>query len=441
MLRPLILRTLMTNFALTGIALINSILLSRWLGPDGRGEVAATMLWPTILVYPSSLGLIAAIIYFTARPESRPQAIFANTLWLGLLQGSLVMLIGFAALPYLLRSQTETIISASRIFLPVVLLALLAQYGMSILQGQMRLATYNRLRLILPSGYLLGTIILMLTSRLALLNIIRLHLLLNALVLVATWVVLWRSGIRLRFGVDLALVKQLLKYGVKIHIGTITGLANLSLDQALMAAWLPPNYLGLYVVAVSAAGLAQTFSLAVQMVSTPGITQKETLAERIAVLQGVFRRYWWLSLITTLAIAAMLPLAIPLVFGTNFKDAVWPAEVLLVGAFFLGAKEVLAGGAQALGNPWLGSKAQIVAVVVTITLLYLLLPRLGIMGAAITTAFAYATQLVVVAYGLRKTHGIPLAGLFRFKTADLLSILKVSEWLRSERKQLAADRS
>ena len=96
MLRPLIVRTLITNFALAGIGLINSILLSRWLGPSGRGEVAAAMLWPTMLIYLCSLGLIIAILYFAALPDSRPQAIFANAVWLGLAQGAVAILIGFA---------------------------------------------------------------------------------------------------------------------------------------------------------------------------------------------------------------------------------------------------------------------------------------------------------------------------------------------------------
>jgi O-antigen/teichoic acid export membrane protein len=439
MLRPLIIRTLITNFALTGIGLINSILLSRWLGPDGRGEVAAVMLWPTLLVYLSSLGLITAILYFTALPESRPQAIFSSALGLGLAQGTVAILIGFVILPYLLHSQTATVVSTSRIYLLVIPLSLITQYGVSLTQGRMQIATFNWLRLILPAGYLIGTISLMMAGRLALLNIIWLHLLLNFIVLVATLATLARSGIRLRFKVDGNLTRQMLNYGAKIHVGSITGLANMSLDQVLMAAWLPPNYLGLYVVAVSAASLAQTFSQAVQMVLTPGITQKESLAERAAVLQGVFRRYWLLSLMTTVVIAALLPVAIPIVFGANFRDAVWPAEVLLLGTFFLGAKDVLVGGAQALGNPWLGSKAQVVAVVVTVALLYLLLPRLGIMGAAIATACAYGTQLIVVAYGLQQTPGISLTGLFRFKTTDLLAVLNVSQLLRGQRERLAPE--
>jgi hypothetical protein len=44
-----------------------------------------------------------------------------------------------------------------------------------------------------------------------------------------------------------------------------------------------------------------------------------------------------------------------------FDETVWPAEVLLLGAACLPAKNVLGGGLQALGSPWLSSRADIVA--------------------------------------------------------------------------------
>src|SRR5205085_4173890 len=127
---------------------------------------------------------------------------------------------------------------------------------------------------------------------------------------------------------------------------------------------------------------------------------------------------------------AILPLAIPLVFGEAFKGAIGPAEILLLGIFMIGAKDILAGGASAMGDPWLSSKAQIWAVGVTIGLLYLLLPPLGIWGAAIASAAAYGTQLIVVVHGLRCKHHISPRNLFRIRFADVRASItpRLSEW-------------
>ena len=81
------------------------------------------MLWPTMLVYLSSMGLIMATMYFAALPESRPDSLFANATLLGVAQGILAAIVGFAILPWVLRSQTSEVVSAGRLFLLVIPIA------------------------------------------------------------------------------------------------------------------------------------------------------------------------------------------------------------------------------------------------------------------------------------------------------------------------------
>lgn len=419
MLRPLIWRTLVTNSVITVLGLANSILLSRWLGPTGRGEVAAAMLWPMLLVYLSSMGLLVSTMYFTSLPDSNPQVVFSTAILFGLVLSAITLPLGFIAMPQLLKSQTSEVLNASRLFLVVIPLSLITQLGMGVLQGRLLVAEFNWLRVVIPVGYLIGTVVLVAVGRLTLIDILFLHLFLNVAVLVGTLAFLSKARIRPGFEVDTTRAKQMLRYGSKVHVGNISGQANLNLAQVLMAAWLSPIYLGLYVVAMSAAGLSQIFSQAVQTVATPGIAQKSSEAERTAVLQGVFRQYWVISLLVAFAIGIALPAVIPLAFGAEFKDSIWPAEVLLLGSCVVGAKQVLAGGAQALGDPWLGSKAQLYALVLTVVLLYFLLPRMGIMGAAIATTSAYSAELALVILGLQRAHSISALSLFRFKWSDL----------------------
>jgi O-antigen/teichoic acid export membrane protein len=439
MLRSLILRTLITNCGINALGLANSILLSHWLGPVGRGEIAAAMLWPMLLAYLSSMGIISSTSYFAAARGSKLQSIFSNVMALALIQSAVALVIGYLALPYLLHSQSANVINTARLYLLVIPITLTTQYGTSILQGRMHMSAFNWLRTIIPFGYLAGTVALAMTGRLVLLNIVILHLGLAVAMWFGAMAVLLRLGIRPGFRPDVGLGKDMLRYGAKVQVGSVSGQANQSLDQVLMAAWLPPAYLGLYVVAVSSAALSQLFSGSVKMAATPSIAQRESRSERAAVLQGVFRRYWLLSFLIALAISAFLPIAIPVVFGIRFKAAIWPAEVLLVGTFLAGAMEVLAGGAQALGDPWLGSRAQLGALAVTVLLLYLLLPRMGIMGAAIATTAACATQLLIVVAGLRSSHAIPAMSLFRLRAGDLGSAFRIFDIFRAKRERLLPD--
>jgi O-antigen/teichoic acid export membrane protein len=138
-----------------------------------------------------------------------------------------------------------------------------------------------------------------------------------------------------------------------------------------------------------------------------------------------------------LALAGILPFGIPIVFGAEFKGAIWAGEILLIGSLLIGARDVLSGGANALGDPWLGSKAQLWAMGATVILLCALLPVLGIIGAAIANAAACAVQLGVIVYGLRVSHAISSAELFRIDHRDISSVFQILTGLKE---QLAARR-
>jgi O-antigen/teichoic acid export membrane protein len=415
----MILRTLVTNSGINALGLVNVILLSRWLGPTGRGEIAAAFLWPGLLIYLGSMGLITSTMYFSSVPQARPRLVLSTSIILGVLLSAIVVPVGFLAMPWLLHSQSGLVINASRLYLVVVPLSLLNQFGIGVLQGRLRLKAVNWLNLIIPAGYLLGTLALMITGKLVLMNIVVLHLCLNGAVLVFALLALAAIGIYPARKADIGLAKQMLSYGAKFQVGQIFGAANLNLDQALIAAWLPPAALGLYVVAVSSAGISQVFAGAVQSVSAPSIAQKDSAKERGELLQSVFSRFWLVSILIMLVIGAALPIVIPFIFGASFRSSVLPAEILLLASTFMGAKNVLSSGALALGDPWLMSKANMIALPVTLGFLLVLLPVWGLTGAAAASAAAYLAELAVVIYGLKRRHSISAAGLFRVDLANL----------------------
>src|SRR2546423_13985828 len=99
MLRSLIFRTLIANCGINALGLVNSILLSHWLGPVGRGEIAAAMLWPMLLAYLASAGIISSTSYFAAARPAKLQPIFSNAMALALIQSAIALVIGYLTLP------------------------------------------------------------------------------------------------------------------------------------------------------------------------------------------------------------------------------------------------------------------------------------------------------------------------------------------------------
>jgi O-antigen/teichoic acid export membrane protein len=424
MLKPLILRTLLTNGAILALGLGTSVLLSRWLGATGRGELAAAMLWPLILGYLGTTGLIPAVMYFTALSESRTDRIFSNAMVAAALQSVLLVPLGFLLLPWLLRSQSLNVVAAARTYLLFIPIFLVTQYSASILQGRLQMFLYNGSRLVIPLGYLIGVLALMAAGVLTIRNVVVLHLAINVGAMMLMLWCLIGSGTRLGLRPDLALAREMLSYGFRAQVGDLSQTANLRLDQAMMAAFLQPTQLGLYTVAVGCAGLAQVLSTAVRMVLSPCIA-RASAPERATMLTLLFRRYWTVSIVVAAAIAIALPATIPLVYGREFQQSVLPAQVLVLGTLFLGGKDVLAGAAQALGDPWLGSRTEIVSAVATVVLLLVLLPTLGIMGAATASLVAYAIQLGLLVLGLKQAYGISPGELLELRVHELSKVPRI----------------
>lgn len=406
-------RTCATNAAILGLGLISSVQLSRWLGPAGRGQVAAVLLWPMLLTYIVSTGLISGVMYYGAQPEVRIERLVANAMGFAVAQGVLGMAVGYSLMPWVLHSQSLGVVHAARLFLAVIPMSLLTQYGCSILQARLHFAAYNALRVVIPAGYVAGVLLLKMYGALQFGSVVRLQLLLNgfALVFVVVWIFVLRIPVGVR--IDWNLAKQMMHYGVQVQSGDLSNAANLRLDQVLMSAWMPPAMLGLYVVAVSASQVSDVVALAWRIVATPRIARETSISERRILLQKTFRKYLTVSIPVLCLLAIALPVLIPFLFGREFRTSIVCAEILLVGAAFLSAKNVLGGGLQALGSPWLASRADLLALVVTVVTLPPLLLRWGIVGAAIASTLAYGTQLAVVVFGLHTTHSISPRSLVR----------------------------
>src|SRR5438552_2316532 len=92
-------RTFVTNAIIIILGLLNSILLSRWMGATGRGELAAAMLWPVLLIYILNLGLQPTIVYFAAQPGADHSLLFTNSLWLTAAQSLVALPLGYLLMP------------------------------------------------------------------------------------------------------------------------------------------------------------------------------------------------------------------------------------------------------------------------------------------------------------------------------------------------------
>jgi O-antigen/teichoic acid export membrane protein len=152
---------------------------------------------------------------------------------------------------------------------------------------------------------------------------------------------------------------------------------------------------------------------AISNVLTPSVARIPQAMDQRIKLITVFQRFWLLSLGLAVVLILLIGPTITLVYGSDFADAELPAQILVIGATLWGLKTVLAGGAKALNDPLLPSRAELIASIYTIIALVIFLPQYGIVGAAVISVLAYAIALIIILLGLWRRNQINLVELFR----------------------------
>lgn len=389
------------NLAIAVFSALGGILAARLLGPEGRGELAAAVVWASILGVIAQLGLPQALAYYSAAQRESVGAIFKAMLLLCALQSVVILLIGWVAVHLMLFRSQPSLVSAVRIYLFSIPLSIPVTYMATIAQGMQQFKIFRTLRVVPVFVYVLSFVVAYLLRFHATREI--LYTLLLGQFLVSAWAFrfFW-VHVRPTGSYDPAWLRKLLRYGLMSYGGSLSWMANARVDQFVMSALVSSASLGHYSVAVSYAGFMFPLLGAVPMVLFPYVASSSRQSAGKKIIAGL-----GISLLLSITAAIVLGLlsrfAIPWLFGAEFAPATRPAVVLLVGTVMLGASYVLSDGLRGLERPLVPSIGEMIGLVVTLVALYLLLPRLGIIGAAWASVLSYSTTLLFLVFGLYRT--------------------------------------
>jgi O-antigen/teichoic acid export membrane protein len=108
--------------------------------------------------------------------------------------------------------------------------------------------------------------------------------------------------------------------------------------------------------------------------------------------------FWAVLAISSLAAVAMGVAGkaiIRLVFSDGFLDAYAPLLALLPGVVLLGAGKVLTNDMAGRGYPLYNSIVAGIALLITLGLDFALIPRMGVLGAALASTAAYSSTFLL----------------------------------------------
>jgi O-antigen/teichoic acid export membrane protein len=368
------------------------VLLARILGPSDRGELAAVILWPTMLTTIGSLGLAQSATYHASR-ASRLGVVVGSTLTIVAVDSVLLVAIGWAILPLVLGGHDPQIVHDGQLFLTAfVPLNLLAVSMMSILNGSHRFAWFQGLRLIMIGTMAAGIGLLAATGEMTVVSAACAYLVGFAL----TAAVGLTVAIRLVGAGSIVFrresIRALLGFGLKSQLSQSMWSMNERADQLVISIFFSAASLGLYVVAVTLTSLTTLVGFSFAVVALPLIARLEATAERQRVARLIVSATLFCATLVSIPIFIFEPTLIRLLFGEDFVGAAGVGRVLLLAGVVFGLNRVLEALLQAVGRPLESSIGEGMALAVTAAGLAVLLPLMGIMGAGVTSLLAYSAS-------------------------------------------------
>ena len=190
-------------------------------------------------------------------------------------------------------------------------------------------------------------------------------------------------------------LRSQLSFGLRSNFGFVLEAANHRLDVFLVAGIAGTAALGHYAVAFGAAELLWRIPFALGAVFFPKVAALDPAANA-EIAATTLRRALFIILLATLIILPFGRLLIGGLYGDEFLPGVTAFYILAPSALLYTVFRILSASLAALGKPESGIYAGIVSLPLTIGLGLLLIPRMGIVGAAIASMAAYGAAAAVV---------------------------------------------
>jgi len=215
----------------------------------------------------------------------------------------------------------------------------------------------------------------------------------------------------------------MISYGIRFYIGKISNLVNVQVGTIILAFQMSEVEVGIFSVAVSLTTMVMIFpdSLGIVMVEKSA-GDKDGKKDAIAYVA----RLTFIVCSTGLLILAIFANQIvTILFSSAFQPAVPLVRILCIGVIIRSVCKVFVPYLLGINRPGVASISVAIGTVTNILMLWFLLPRIGIAGAAVGTVISYMVGSIFLLYAFIKFSGLGITEIFRYTKNDYKPIEKI----------------
>jgi O-antigen/teichoic acid export membrane protein len=405
------------------LGIISTIAIARVLGPSNQGVYSLSVLINSLISMIGNSGIGVANIYFGRSKRYEIADLAANSIISSFILGipliMIFLLYYILVHPSFLAGVDSMYIIIASILVPI---ALLQAYFIHLLLGQNRIMAYNLNSLIQNLTFSFLLLLALLVFKAGLLGAI-LSWAISLLAGSVTALIQVNKTTPLIWKFDKIIFREAIKYGIKGHLGNLMQVLNYRLNMFIIALYMTTAAVGYFSISTSMAEMLLLLPGAIGtviLVRTPSLTAKEANISTPLICR------------TTLFITAILAIiffviAKPMIvifFGTAYLPAVSPLYILLPGIVLATCYRVLSNEMMGRGKPIVNTIIAGISLIATISLNILLVPKMGINGAALASTLAYAIGSLVTILLFVNISGINFIDVIIVKKDDFKLYLK-----------------
>jgi O-antigen/teichoic acid export membrane protein len=385
------------------LAFATSAIVARKLGPADNGVYTIATVATAVIVQLTSLGVPPANTHFAASGRFQLSLIVVNSVWLVLVLSGLVLAgawifsalsSSFGALPHENRAGVVWTVSLAA---PA---GLNVAFFSTIVLGQRRFMVYNSIQLLRHGSTLV--ILLILSSvfhseLLAALSAFTASMVVAAVISICAVVGVVESA-----RVDRRAFRATIAYGLQAYAANLLHLLTTRLSVFLVGIFLGAEAVGQYGVALLVAEVPLLISGSAGQVMFPLVSSTNGGTEAAELSIAVVRQSLLCVIIVALGVWLCGQLVFAHVLGIDYSQALGILPPLLVGVVVLSIPGVLSNDLAGRGRPDVTLLAAGAALIVAVALNLALIPRLGLVGAALSSIGTHACTALVVARAFRR---------------------------------------
>lgn len=401
-----------------------SVIVARWLGPEGLGSLAVLNTTIVLALSIGSLGLTSANTYFIAKDRQTLAPVWANAIVFALLGGTVVA-VTVAGLgkftPALFGGVPLTLILIAALSIPFQFVLSL---GLNVLLAMDRIRQLNFMDALAPTLALFNAVVVLLILRSSLQTLVSFN---TAATIVLSGAMVWALARLLArqqghppLRPNAELFKGAIHYGLRFFIPLVAAILIFRLDLLIVNHFRGAAEAGVYAVASQVANLLTMLPGVIAMLLFPRVASYQDPRGEFAI--QVTRHVTFLMLIMCGAVA-VASFMLPLVYGVRFADATIQLLILLPGVCLIGIESVLVQHFTGTGLPVAIPIFWLITLLVSLGLNLALVPGFGARGAAVTSTISYTLIFLLVAvYFCLKTGRRPVE-VFILRSRELSDLL------------------